>query len=220
VTTESKRRAYRQTVVAAHKATNKSTAVGGAAKKPTNRGPSTRVVHAKKIFENSRWTVCFGELRKPAKVGRAKVGRPPKDEPVPLFKLIGEKLPYASLKEVRAHVRAQLDGKAANGVYVAHDSMGCPRYIGRGKIFQRLEARQRAQVLELEYFSFYVVEKKWHEREVETLLIRCAGFLLEFNEKKKRVGIAPGNVRDYEPGTLFYERHYRRGRQSSKKSAT
>jgi hypothetical protein len=41
--------------------------------------------------------------------------------------------------------------------------MGCPRYIGRGRIFSRLVARQKAQVLELKYFSFCVVEEKKHE---------------------------------------------------------
>src|SRR3546814_7967374 len=74
--------------------------------------------------------------------------------------------------------------------------MGCPRYIGRGNIFARLEARKKAQELELEYFSFYVMLEKKHEREVETLLIRAAGFLLQFNDRKKRVGIDPGNVGD------------------------
>ncbi len=96
---------------------------------------------------------------------------------------------------------------------MAHDSMGCPRYIGRGNIFQRLEARKMAHPLELEYFSFYVVSEKKHEREIETLLIRAAGFLLEFNDKKKRVGIAPGNVGDYEAGTIFYERQYKKGKK-------
>src|SRR3546814_7963318 len=63
--------------------------------------------------------------------------------------------------------------------------MGCPRYIGRGNIFARLEARKKAQELELEYFSFYVMLEKKHEREVETLLIRAAGFLLQFNDRSE-----------------------------------
>ncbi|MGH9453167.1 MAG: hypothetical protein ACRD2O_04265 [Terriglobia bacterium] len=62
-----------------------------------------------------------------------------------------------------------------NGVYVAHDSMGYARYVGRGDIFARLRSCQDAQVLELKYFSFYVVPKKNHEREIETVLIRAAG---------------------------------------------
>jgi hypothetical protein len=99
-----------------------------------------------------------------------------------------------------------------NGVYVAHDSMGFPRYIGRGAIFTRLKARKDAQPLELTYFSFYVVSEKKHEREIETLLIRAAGPLLQFNTRKKRVNIIPGNIRDYEAGTFFYERQYKKGR--------
>lgn len=92
--------------------------------------------------------------------------------------------------------------------------MGCPRYIGRGDIFLRLEARHKAQPLELKYFSFYVVSEKKHEREIETLLIRAAGFLLEFNDRKKRGGIAHGNIRDFEAGTLFYERQQKKGRRA------
>jgi hypothetical protein len=74
-----------------------------------------------------------------------------------------------------------------------------------------LASHKRAHSLELEYFSFYVVAEKKHEREIETLLIRAAGFLLEFNDRKKRNGIAPGSVNDYEPGTIFYERRYQKG---------
>jgi len=146
--------------------------------------------------------VHYGELKR----GR---GRPPKTEH--LFRVIGEKLPYEALPAVKKHLREH--GHTFQGVYVAHDSMGCPRYIGRGNIFARLEARKKAQHLELEYFSFYVVSEKKHEREIETLLIRAAGFLLEFNDRKKRVGLKAGNVRDYEAGTVFYERQYKRGRQ-------
>lgn len=134
-------------------------------------------------------------------------GRPAKTEH--LFRVVGEKLPFACLAKVKAHLKDT--GLTSQGVYIAHDSMGCPRYIGRGNIFSRLEARYKAQPIELEYFSFYVVSEKKHEREVETLLIRAAGFLLEFNTKKKRVGIAPGNVHDYESGTIFYERQRKKG---------
>jgi hypothetical protein len=108
-------------------------------------------------------------------------------------------------------------GMSRAGVYVAHDSMGCPRYIGRGSIFSRLAARQKAQQLELKYFSFYVVEEKKHEREIETLLIRAAGQLLEFNTTKKRVTILCGNLRDYEGGTKFFERRYERGQKPKRK---
>jgi hypothetical protein len=163
------------------------------------------VIVEKDVYSKSPWVVHFGTL-KPA----AKIGRPSKaDKTERLFRVIGEKLPYEALTHVKNHLRRE--GYSSQGVYVAHDSMGCPRYIGRGDIFQRLAARKKAQRLELEYFSFYVVEEKMHEREIETLLIRAAGFLLEFNDKKKRVGIAPGGVSDYEAGTVFYVRRYERG---------
>ena len=38
------------------------------------------------------------------------------------------------------------------------------------------------------------------------------GPLLEFNTRKKRVDIMPGNIRDYEAGTFFYERQYKKGK--------
>lgn len=150
--------------------------------------------------DNKLWTVKHGELQ------RGK-GRPPLTQH--LFKVLGEKLPYASLRKVKTHLSNL--GFKPQGVYIAHDSMGCPRYIGRGNVFTRLDTRYKARPLELSYFSFYLVSEKKHEREIETLLIRSAGFLLEFNSKKKRVGISHGNVKDYEAGTLFYERQRRRG---------
>lgn len=153
--------------------------------------------------KSSPWVVRYGELQR----GQ---GNPGKTQH--LFRVLGEKLPYSGLAEVRRHVR-QFESRPY-GVYVAHDSMGCPRYIGRGHVFKRLEARRKAQVLELQYFSFYLVSEKKHEREIETLLIRAAGFLLEFNSRKKRVGISHGNVRDYEAGTFFYERQYKRGKRT------
>lgn len=159
--------------------------------------------------QNSAWTVQYGCLER----GR---GNPGKTEH--LFKVVGEKLPFECLPTVRKHVKEQLELQP-RGVYVAHDSMGCPRYIGRGgDVFQRIEARRKAHVRELQYFSFYLVSEKKHEREVETLLIRAAGFLLEFNSRKKRVGIAHGNIRDYEAGTLFYERHYKKGKRLTNRS--
>lgn len=97
--------------------------------------------------------------------------------------------------------------------------MGYPRYIGRGNVFWRLNNHRKAHPLELVYFSFYIVLDKAHEREIETLLIRAAGPLLEFNSQKKRVDIQAGNVRDFEAGTRFYERHYKRGRKSARKRA-
>ena len=92
--------------------------------------------------------------------------------------------------------------------------MGCPRYIGRGNVFSRLALRKRRHPLELAYFSFYIVSTKKHEREIETLLIRAASTLLHFNEKKKRIDISPGSVRDYEPGIRFYERQRKKGKKT------
>jgi len=71
---------------------------------------------------------------------------------------------------------------------------------GRGRP-RSTEARHRANVQELRYFSFYVVLEKSHEREIETLLIRSSGPQLHFNSRKKRVDIQPGDIRDYEAGT-------------------
>lgn len=105
-----------------------------------------------KVYSDSRWNICYGELKKPTKLGR------PRKDVEHLFRVIGEKLPDESLPKVRAHLKNE--GHTLTGVYVAHDSMGCPRYIGRGNIFQRLEARKKAQPLELEYSSFYVVTEK------------------------------------------------------------
>lgn len=166
-----------------------------------NKATFTKTVRACVYKDGELWTVQFGELKRHQ-------GNPGKTEH--LFRVIGEKLPYAALSTVRKHVQGQ--GFGTDGVYVAHDSMGFPRYIGRGAIFERLKARKKAQVLELMYFSFYVVSEKKHEREIETLLIRAAGPLLQFNTRKKRVSIMPGNLRDYEAGTFFYERQYKKGR--------
>lgn len=92
--------------------------------------------------------------------------------------------------------------------------MGVPRYVGRGDIFERLKARKKAHEAELQYFSYYIIPDKKHEREIETLVIRAASPLLDFNERKKRTIISTGNVRDYEGGTFFYERQRKRGRAS------
>lgn len=151
------------------------------------------------VFRDAQWHVHHGMLRRsPGHPGTAH-----------LFRVVGEKLPFTALRRVERDLKER--GLTRQGVYVAHDSMGSARYIGRGSIFSRLRSRKRHQDLELVYFSFYVVSDKKHEREIETLLIRAAGPLLEFNERKKRVGIAHGNIRDFEAGTLFYERQYSRG---------
>lgn len=166
------------------------------------KSPFTKTIHEQVFGDGHQWTVHYGELKRHQ-------GNPGATDH--LFRVIGEKIPFEALPNVRKHLKES--GYSWQGVYVAHDSMGCPRYIGRGNIFSRLEARKKAQPLELEYFSFYVVSEKKHEREIETLMIRAAGFLLEFNDRKKRIGIAPGNIRDYEAGTIFYERQYKKGKK-------
>lgn len=159
-----------------------------------------------RVHQSDGFAVWFGKLVPPP-------GRPNR---VPsLFKVVGEKLPVASLKEVQADIVEQQ--LPTTGVYVAHDSMGAPRYSGRGDIFGRLKSHFTKHRRELAYFSFYVVEDKKHEREIETLVIRAAGSLLHFNNKKKRVDIAPGNIRDFEAGTHFYERQMKKGKKKKKK---
>lgn len=167
-----------------------------------NKKPSRKIISWCVYKDGTTWTVQYGELK------RGK-GRPPKEQH--LFKVAGEKLPYDSLSTVKKHLVNK--GHTYQGVYVAFDSMGCPRYIGRGNIFSRLEARKKAQPLELQYYSFYVVSQKQHEREVETLLIRAASFLLEFNDRKRRVGLSAGSINDYEPGMFFYERQHKKGKK-------
>jgi hypothetical protein len=170
--------------------------------KHNKKAAATKVVEARVAEIGNQWTVHFGRLAR-------RQGNPGKAEH--LFKAVGEKLPYAALNAVKKDMKQR--GLSRQGVYIAHDSMGFPRYIGRGSIFGRLRTRLKAQPLELSYFSFYVVTEKKHEREIETLLIRAAGPLLEFNSKKKRVGIGHGNIKDFEAGTLFYERQRKKGKR-------
>lgn len=164
---------------------------------------SVKTVKVAKIWGDDQWIVRFGKLNP----GR---GRPEAVER--LFVVVGEKLPFESIEQVNKHLKGE--GISRNGVYIAHDSMGYARYIGRGAIFSRLRARRQAQVLELKYFSFYVVKEKKHEREVETLLIRAAGPMLQFNTKKKRLTLSAGNIRDYEAGTFFFERRGKKGKKA------
>lgn len=158
-----------------------------------------KVIKAK-IWGNREWTVRFGWLNP----GR---GRP---HGVPrLFKVLGEKLPFEALSAVDKHLRDI--GIRAKGVYLAHDSMGYVRYIGRGRMFPRLHACLKIHGSQLKYFSFYVVEERKHEGEIETLLIRAASPLLQFNTKKKKVTIsAGGGFLDYEAGTQYFERRDKR----------
>jgi hypothetical protein len=87
-----------------------------------------------KLCGNDAWTVVSGALTTPP-------GRPGKIKS--LFKAIGEKIPFEFLTDIKR--KLEKDRILATGVYIAHDSMGYPRYIGRGNIFNRLDACQKAQ---------------------------------------------------------------------------
>jgi len=101
---------------------------------------------------------------------------------------------------------------------MAHDSMGMARYGGRGRIFSRLRSHHVKYPKELLYFSFYVIKSKKHERELETAILRAAGPQMILNKRKVRANINPGNVSDYEPGTMFFERQQRKGKKKKKTS--
>jgi hypothetical protein len=168
--------------------------------------PSTKTATSS-VFSEGQWKVVFGELKR----GR---GRPSNVKSV--FRAFGEKLPKEALDDVE---KAIIDQELSReGVYFAHDSLGCARYAGRGSVFSRLRSHFRSHPDELLYFSFYLIADKQHEREIETALIRVASHLLVFNKRKKRDDIEPGDVRDYEPGTLYFERQRKRGRR--KKDST
>jgi hypothetical protein len=89
---------------------------------------------------------------------------------------------------------------------MAHDSFGVPRYGGRGKIFSRLSTRQKKYQKELKYFSFYIVKEESHTVELENVILRAAGPQMLLNTLKVQSGSKPGSVRDYNPGTQFYQR--------------
>lgn len=158
------------------------------------------------IWDRDGWSVRHGKLVPPP-------GRPQKSKS--LLSWVGEKIPFEALQPVQKLV--ELSGSRIDGVYIAHDSMGFARYVGRGNVFNRLDARKKAQPRELAYFSFYIVAEKKHEREIETLLIRVGGAHLHFNERKKRIDIEAGNVNDYEAGTSYVERQRKRGRTKAVK---
>lgn len=151
------------------------------------------------------WSVKAGRVvrRNPGKVATGN-----------LFKFVGEKIPFWAIRKVEKYVSTKLGGQP-NGVYLAIDSMGCPRYAGRGAVFSRLKAHKKLYPFELTYFSFYIVKKKQHERELETLLIRSTSFLAVLNKRKVRASIEPGNMLDYEVGTSFIERQYKKGKKTS-----
>ncbi len=173
--------------------------------RPRRKALSQKSTQQGNVWAAGGWTIKFGKLKR-------KRGRPQRTRP--LIGAVAEKIPFEALEAVRRHDRTI----PTTGVYVAHDSMGVARYVGRGNVFVRLGASRRAHPLELKYFSFYVGLEPTHEREIETLLIRAVGAQLQFNTRKKRVDIEPGKISDYEAGTLFFERQHTRGRRASRPS--
>lgn len=165
---------------------------------PKNKKMAQKRIRRDDIWCQSPWKVVGGALD-------CGPGRPCSR----LFRIVAEKIPFAAINRIAA----DLPSTDRKGVYVAHDSMGYARYIGRGNVIGRLKAVQKKNHRELHYFSFYIIDDKRHEREIETLLIRAAGPQLHFNSRKKRMDIEAGNVRDFEGGTRFYERQYLRGRK-------
>jgi hypothetical protein len=174
--------------------------------KTSNKKPSKKVVTTN-FGTKGPWKVVGGQLKRTTK------GNPGKGN---LFSMVAEKIPYSFLDDVRKQVIKL--GYKTSGVYVAHDSMGWPRYVGRGEVFSRLKDRKKKRTEELCYFSFYFIAHKKHEREIETLMIRTAGSLLSFNSRKRRIDQLTGRVDDYEPGTDFIERQSKKGRPTALES--
>lgn len=179
-------------------------------RKPISKKNSEKKVFGKKktietIAKRGHWKITKGQLISRGNTTSVNKG---------LFKLFAEKIPCEFLKDIKEKIVKEF-GKynKIEGVYVVHDSMTYPRYIGRGDIFGRIGSRLKTHPEELKYFSFYVVESKKHEREIESLLVHITGTLLQFNEKKKRLGTKAGNVQDFERGTFFLERQYKRGKR-------
>ena len=171
----------------------------------SNKPVSRKSVNYPSVWRDSDWVVTAGQL-----VSR---GRPRKVRH--LFTCVAEKLPFASLSKVH---RILSDEKiSTEGVYMAHDSMGVARYGGRGQIFTRLGSHRRKHPKQLIYFSFYVIENKNHERELENAILRAAGAQMILNERKTGDGIYPGRVTDYEAGAYFFERQRVRGKRKKTK---
>jgi hypothetical protein len=122
---------------------------------------------------NEDWNVQVGELRP--------VGRGPHSRDH-LFKYVAEKLPWAALSLVSAYLKTRKVKRV--GVYMAHDSFGVARYGGRGNIFSRLRTHKRKYSKELVYFSFYIIENKTHEREIENVILRAAGPQMVLNNSR------------------------------------
>lgn len=163
----------------------------------SKKRPSTKR-KSETVWKSDEWLVNRGRLV-------PLPGRPPKTSH--LFEMVAEKLPYECLLAIKKYLNE--DGDAVQGVYLAHDSMGVARYGGRGNIFNRLADHKRKYSTQLQYFSFYVVANKAHEREIETAILRAAGPQMTLNTRKVASGVLPGDIRDYEPGTIFFERRDR-----------
>jgi hypothetical protein len=169
--------------------------------KSANKKTSKKVTYHS-IHKADGWNVIAGKLVP----GR---GRPALIERI--FEVVAEKIPFDALGKCKSDMSKY--GYSADGVYLAHDSMGVARYGGRGNIFGRLAGHFKKHPRELAYFSFYTINNKRHEREIETVILRAAGPQLILNERKVRDDIEKGDVKDYEPGTEFYERQRVRGKR-------
>jgi hypothetical protein len=182
--------------------------------KPAYKKQRDKKVFGKKssiaeITDQGRWKVIMGKI-----ISKGKTSNKYKR----LFTLFAEKIPIELLNDIKRKVIEKFGkyGKV-EGVYVLHDSMSYPRYVVRGDIFGRIISKTKKHLDELKYFSFYVIESKKHERELETLLVHVTGALLQFNERKKRLGTKPGNVLDFERETYFLELQNKRGKKKNVK---
>ncbi len=71
------------------------------ANKTDKKLSSKRVIVESSVFEDAQWRVSFGNLQRP----KRSAGRPAK-EAEHLFRVVGEKLPFSSLDDVKtAHGR-------------------------------------------------------------------------------------------------------------------
>jgi hypothetical protein len=169
-----------------------------------------KIVTNANVWKDDGIKVVYGRI---ARKGKGNISRSN------LFKCIGEKLPMTSLDEVCEHLKKELGKKkrtSLQGVYMAHDSFGVARYGGRGQIFVRLSSH-RKKYDSLIYYSFYIIEKKANEHEVETALLRAAESQMLLNKRKVRQGSKPGSVYDYRIGTRFFQRQKVRGRRKGRK---
>lgn len=165
---------------------------------------TVKFIKIRRLWSDTEWTLRVGSLNAgPGAAGGVKR----------LFRVVGEKIPFDAIKKANEYLRDHEIGR--QGGYVAHDSMGYARYIGRGRIFNRLRACRDHHPLEVKYFSFYVVQQKKHEREIKTLLVCAAGPLLQFNTKKKRTTLSASRIKDYEAGTKFFECQLKKGKKIS-----